>query len=132
MPRPRVLCVDDQADNLQLRVAFLRRLGWKAVGVTDRRSAMRIAGRRRVDACVLDYRLNNGDTGENVAQDLRAMRPEMPLILLTGEICIPQSARDSVDQVLIKGLNSTSELASTLTFLLAGIPCHETRAARKG
>jgi ActR/RegA family two-component response regulator len=87
---------------------------------------MRIAARRKVAACVLDYHLNNGDTGENVAQDLRAMHPQMPLILLTGEVSIPQSARDSVDQVLIKGSNSISELASTLTLLLAGITRHET------
>ena len=90
-------------DHLQLRMELLRRLGCDAMQAHDHRSALRVAADRDIDLCITDYHLQNGETGEDIARDLRIVRPRAALILLTGDAEIARSVSQSFDAVLIKG-----------------------------
>jgi len=52
--RPRVLCVDDMADHLAIRVELLRRFGYDALAAQDHRSAVRVAADTDIDLCITD------------------------------------------------------------------------------
>ena len=74
MRKPQVLCVDDLPEHLQLRMEVLRSLGCDAVQAHDHESAMRVVADRDIDLCITDYHLQNGETGEDIARDLRIVR----------------------------------------------------------
>lgn len=119
--RPCVLCVDDLPDHLRIRVELLKRLGCNAVTASDHQSALQIASEIDIDLAITDYHLRNGETGEDVARDLRALRPQLPVILMTGDPDIPESARRAVEAVLIKGEVDASTLFSVIKALVPAI-----------
>jgi CheY-like chemotaxis protein len=125
--RPCVLCVDDLPDHLQIRVELLKRFGCNAVTANDHQSALRIASEIDIDLSITDYHLKNGETGEDVARDLRALLPQLPVILLTGDPDIPESARQAVDAVLIKGEVDASTFFGVIKALLPAIVHHPRR-----
>ncbi len=92
------------------------------VTVTDSSSCLRTVAQETFDLVLLDYHLAEEITGEDVARDISALLPEMPLVMLTGDPKLPDSARESVDAVLVKGSNGPRELLDTIQELLPGRP----------
>lgn len=125
---PRILCLDDQRENLRLRKIFLEQFGCEVLTVEDAQECLQIAAHEPLDLAILDYHLATEVTGEDVAHDLRAMRPELLLMMLSGDPKIPQSARECVDAVFIKGIDSPAELLSTIQSLL---PEYQLKPRRK-
>jgi CheY-like chemotaxis protein len=120
--KPTILCVDDQSGNLRIRAMMLEQFGCIAVTATDHRSALKAAAEKTPDLAVIDYHLANGENGEQLAHDLRALCPRVPRIMLTGDFKLPPSAADSVDAVLIKGAGGPSALLELIQELLPGAP----------
>lgn len=119
MPKkPLVLCVDDQATNLQVRTLMLQQFGCSTLSAVDHQSALRAATESDVDVVVIDYHLADGETGEEVAHDLRIVRPQLPLIMLTGDSRLPDSAVASVDAVLVKGSSNPGALMDLIEQLV--------------
>lgn len=116
--KPKILCVDDKIDNLQIRAMMLERSGYEAVIATDHDSALQVCKDGSVDLAVLDYHLANGETGENLARELRAINHELPIILLTGDISVPPSAAENVNAVMIKGMGGPRALLNLIEKLL--------------
>jgi CheY-like chemotaxis protein len=116
--KPKILCVDDKIDNLRIRAMMLERFGWEAVIATDRDSALRACKDGGVDLAVLDYHLANGETGEDLARDLRKINPKLPIILLTGDVNVPASAAENVNAVMIKGMGGPRALLDLIEKLL--------------
>ena len=116
--RPTILCVDDQPTNLQIRAMMLEQFGCRALTALDHRSALQIIAEDAVDLAIIDYHLSNGETGEVVARDVRVMRPRLPIIMLTGDSRLPQSACEAVDEVLIKGAGNPRTLFELIEKLL--------------
>lgn len=116
--QPRILCVDDQASNLQIRAMLLEQFGCIALTALNHQSALRVASESHVDLVVVDYHLANGETGEEVARDLRVIFPGLPLIMLTGDSRLPSSAVESVDSVIVKGSSSPGTLFDEIQKLL--------------
>jgi len=111
MPRqPTILCVDDREDSLLIRKLMLEQFGCHVVAVTDSRSCVNALSETSVDLVLIDYHLAEEMNGEGLARHIRSRQPDLPLILLTGDPKIPDSARDSVDAVLIKGAGSPRDL----------------------
>ena len=101
---------------------MLEQFGCIAVTATDHRSVLKAAAEKTPDLAVIDYHLANGENGEQLAHDLRALCPRVPLIMLTGDFKLPPSAADSVDAVLIKGAGGPSALLELIQELLPGAP----------
>jgi CheY-like chemotaxis protein len=125
--KPTVLCVDDQAPNLQIRTLMLQQFGCATFSASDHKSALRVVTESDVDVAVIDYHLANGENGEEVAHDIRALHPQLPLIMLTGENHLPASAVSSVDAVLIKGASNPRALLDLIERLIPGAELHARR-----
>ncbi len=123
MPKkPRILCVDDQVENLRVRAMLLEQFGCEVVEVRDHQSTLRhvTEDSRGIDLIVIDYHLAHGETGEEIARDVRVMRPKLPLIMLTGDSKLPDSAAQCVDAVLIKGASNPRALLELIEELVPG------------
>ena len=115
----KILCIDDREVNLSIRKHWLECQGYEVVGVTNVQSALHEAARDHFDLVLIDYHLSGSMTGSELAQDLRVICPNVPLVILTGDPTVPESARVGVDRWLIKGQNTTSELLETIRQLIA-------------
>lgn len=118
--KPTVLCIDDQATNLAIRILLLEQFGCEAIGVGDQQSALQVLSDKAIDLMVIDYHLANGATGEELARDVRVLWPGVKLIMLTGDRKLPDSARTCVDAVLIKGTSNPTMLLDLIESLLPG------------
>jgi CheY-like chemotaxis protein len=113
-----ILCVDDRADNLLIRKLMLEQFGCKVVAVNDSQSCLHALNENRIDLVLIDYHLAEEATGEDLARQIRKVKPELPLVMLSGDPKIPDSARDSVDAVLIKGAGSPRDLLDLIEKLV--------------
>ena len=120
--KPRILCLDDQPENLRVRKVLLEQFGCEVVAVTDSSGCLRAAAQEVFDLVLLDYHLAERVNGEDVAHDLRVLLPNVPLLMLTGDPLIPGSACECVDAVLIKGPSGPAELLDTIQRLLPQRP----------
>jgi two-component system, OmpR family, response regulator len=116
--KPTILCVDDQPSNLRIRAMLLEQFGCVAKTAPDGQSALRIVTSDLIDLIVIDYHLAHGESGEDVARDVRVIRPRLPIIMLTGDTKLPQSACEAVDEVLIKGASNPTALFDLIQKLL--------------
>lgn len=117
---PRILCLDDQPENLQSLKLFLEQFGCEVTMVTDADACLQAATHELFDLALLDYHLGGEMTGGDVAHQLRSGEVEMPLVIWTGDPEIPESARRSVDAVLSKGSGSPADLLDVIQNLLPG------------
>lgn len=115
---PRILCLDDQRENLRLRKLFLEQFGCEVLTVEDAQECLQIAAREPLDLAILDYHLSGTMTGEDVARDLRMMVPDLALMMLSGDPHIPESAKECVDAVFLKGSGAPGELIELIRGLL--------------
>jgi CheY-like chemotaxis protein len=118
--KPKILCVDDQVENLRVRGMLLEQFGCEVVLAQDHRSTLREVTEDGIDLVVIDYHLANGESGEDVARDVRVLRPQLPLILLSGDAKLPESASRIVDAVLVKGASDPKELLGLIEELVPG------------
>jgi len=119
-PPARILCVDDRISSLEVRRALLSTVGYEVLIASDPESALAITEQEHVDLVVLDYSFPGHPSGGELARELRAKHPALPLIMLSGYPDLPASARDSVDCLIVKGLAKPSDLLQAIKRLLEG------------
>lgn len=78
-----VLVIDDDARTVEASVALLASMGHRAIGAAGGAEALPHA--LEVDAALVDYRLEHGEDGLTVVQELRALKPGLPAMLITAE-----------------------------------------------
>ncbi len=83
-----VLCADDEIDELTARKMVLESAGYKVVTARNGKDALDVFRSTPVDAAVLDYFMP-GMTGLSVAREMKTLRPEVPLIVLSGFASLP-------------------------------------------
>jgi CheY-like chemotaxis protein len=115
-----VLCVDDRSDCLLVRKLMLEQFGCEVVGVDDARSCLERLAFANFDLALIDYHLGCGTNGEELARAIRASRPNLPVIMLTGDPDVPESVRTTVDALLFKGVSSPTELLDRIEELVPG------------
>jgi CheY-like chemotaxis protein len=116
--KPKILCVDDLEENLQIRTLLLQQFGCETLVAHDHTSAIQMTSQEQPDLLLIDYHLANGETGEEVARDVRVISPNVPLIMLSGDPKLPISAHECVDAVLTKGTDGPGELLWAIRRLL--------------
>lgn len=112
-----VLVVDDERSLVELAEETLASLGYEPVGFASAEAALRAvqAEPARFDALLTDEMLP-GMPGSELARQVLALRPEIPVILMSGKVdkALLQRARDAgVEAVLHKPL-ALRELATRL------------------
>ena len=118
----RVLLVDDEKPMLMMTAELLARLGYEPVGFSDPHSALAsLEAMPSAYDVVLTDEMMPGLTGTALARAARRARPDLPIILFSGQVdpVLAQTAVDAgVREVLRKPVQSR-ELAAALARALA-------------
>jgi CheY-like chemotaxis protein len=87
--RKTVLCIDDEPNLLVLRRGLLQRAGYFVLTTNGGPNGLKVFSTGMVDAVVLDYAMPmmNGGT---VAAQMRQIKRDVPLILVSGGSTIPE------------------------------------------
>src|SRR5438270_1560025 len=121
--RQRVLVVDDEESLVRLATQTLTELGYTPVGFTASATAVEafLADPQRFDAVITDESMP-GTSGSDLIRKVRAIRPEIPIVLVSGYLnaAVVQRAREAgADEVLKKPL-AARDLATSLARVLQG------------
>jgi CheY-like chemotaxis protein len=90
-----VLFVDDEPSILSMRRLVFEALGYSVLTATCGEDALEIFAMYPVDAVVLDY-LMPGMDGEQTARCMRKVRSDIPIILSSGCLTVPERVLEVV------------------------------------
>jgi CheY-like chemotaxis protein len=99
---PAILCIDDEVLGLEIRKVVLEREGYVVFTATDGPTGIRLFRQNPVDAVVLDFAMPGMDGGA-VAAALREIRPNIPILLLSAYLTLPEEVQRMVTLVANKG-----------------------------
>jgi CheY-like chemotaxis protein len=86
-----ILCVDDEPNSLVLRKLVLQKAGYEVVTASSAVLALDVLASRKVDL-VLSDQLMPGQTGTELARQIKIKWPSVPVILISGVNEIPEDA----------------------------------------
>jgi CheY-like chemotaxis protein len=127
VPPKRVLCVDDDADTLELRKLLLESSGYAVATAPSGVVALELLGQdTEVDLVLLDY-LMPGMNGDELAQHLRSRYPQLPLVAVSGVRELPAEFLGVLDASVQKGQDPEVLLATIANVLDNGDGKHVPR-----
>ena len=97
---------------------LLEQNGYRVLEATDGSEGLRLFLSRPVDAVILDYQMP-GMNGDVVASEMKLLKPDVPIMLLSAYGPLPKNKVKAVDCILSKS-QSPRVLVSTLHDLLNG------------
>src|ERR1700733_15035784 len=97
-----VLCVDDEVVGLRVRKILLERAGYHVLTAADGYTGLELFTSEPVEAVVLDYSMPGMHGGE-VARKMRQTKPQVPILLLSAYVGLPDEVRSLVDVYMTKG-----------------------------
>jgi CheY-like chemotaxis protein len=117
-----ILCIDDSPDMLECERAFLESFGYTVLTAPSGGKGLELASIFSVDVVIVDYLMPTMN-GQEVAIELRRLRPQAPIIMLSGAADIPEQALKSVDAFIAKD-RLASQLLPAIAHLhgCGGIP----------
>jgi len=120
-----LLCVHRNPAQLSL----LQENGYELLTASNGHEALRLFMSRPVDAIVLEYHLGLLD-GAIIADEIKRVRPEVPVVMLTEHLELPEGALKSVDAVVTKS-DGAHFLLATVHFMLNVRPAQRTKSNSK-
>ncbi len=130
MPRggERLLVVDDEDVIVRLYQRLLKRLGYQVVAFTDAAEAMTWFNLNRdaVDLVLTDLTMP-GMTGDELAEEVRTLRPQLPILICTGQLesaALNRMSRIEGLRILRKPVN-LAHYADAIRRALDGKPEHD-------
>ncbi len=120
-PLATILVVDDQATLLLVLSTMLKRAGYRPLTATSSQDALALFHRHAdtIDLALLDFHLPAESTAE-LFDALRALRPDLPVILMSGvpgQVALERLPKDGVKGFLYKPF-TPSELTRTIEAVL--------------
>ena len=97
-----ILCVDDEIVGLQVRKILLERAGYKVLTAISGPLGLQLFAQQPVSAVVLDYSMP-GMTGGEVALQMRTVKPQVPILMLSAYTSLPEAVTRTVDLSMTKG-----------------------------
>lgn len=97
-----LLCIDDEAVGLKIRKLILERSGYDVLTAEDGISGLEVFRNNKIDAVVIDYYMPRMDGGR-VAEQMKTMHPEVPIVLLSAYVSLPEHSLAHVDAFITKG-----------------------------
>lgn len=122
-----ILLVDDELALLKILARTLERSGYGVVCAANPKEALERAGAQRFDLLITDLRLGRDGDGLQVATQVRALQPDIGVLVVTAYATVPsavEAVRVGVDDYLIKPVE-TQEL------LLRIVNCLERRQLKR-
>lgn len=102
MSRPVILCIDDEDLGLEIRKMVLEREGFTVLTAKDGVSGLAMLDTEQIDAVILDFAMP-GINGGEVATILRKRRPDMPILMLSAYVALPDDVMRVVSATATKG-----------------------------
>jgi len=112
-----ILCIDDHWKGLIARKMLLEKNGYEVLEASGVEEGLKLFLSRNVDAVVLDYQMP-GTSGDQIAERMKRINAQVPIMLLSSYGPLPKSKLRSVDSFLTKS-QSPDILLSTLQGLLS-------------
>ena len=113
-----ILCVDDEPVGLEVRRMLLERAGYRVFTAIDGPAALEIFAREPIEVVVLDFAMPGMDGGE-VASNMRGVKPNIPILMLSAYTSLPAEVHGLVDMTMTKGEGAPA-LLKNLGSLVAG------------
>ena len=110
-----VLCIDDNKDMLECERAFLESFGYTVLTASSGGKGLELASNHSIDVVILDYFMP-AINGQEVAMEIRRLKPQAPIILLTEGQGVPEPTVNLVDALVAKDCLA-SQLSSTIAHL---------------
>jgi CheY-like chemotaxis protein len=120
VPRPVILCIDDEDLGLEIRKIVLEREGFTVLTAHDGLTGLSVFESEPVDAVIHDYAMPGMDGGQ-VAIILRQRKPDLPILMLSAYVALPADVMSVVNFSATKGDGAFS-LVNKLKELLANRP----------
>ena len=98
-----LLCVDDHPFGLKVLKLLLQRQGYDVVTATSGQEALKIFAENPIKAVVLDYAMPEMN-GAEVAAELKRLRPEIKIMMLSAHRDLPDEVFNLVDMRMVKGI----------------------------
>jgi CheY-like chemotaxis protein len=99
--RQTVLCIDDNQDVLECVEIFLESFGYTVLTAASGGKGLELASVRSFDFVIVDYFMPEMD-GQEVAIEMRKLRPQVPIIMLSGAVDVPAPVFEAVDAFIAK------------------------------
>ena len=110
-----LLCIDDDEDVLECEKAFLESFGYTVLTAPNGDKGLELASIHSVDVVILDYFMPEKN-GQEVAIEMKRLRPQAPIIMLSGAVEVPEQALKLVDAFIAKD-RLASQLLPTIAQL---------------
>ncbi len=99
--RSVILCIDDNEDVLECEKSFLETFGCTVLAAASGGRGLELASQNAVDVVIVDY-LMPGMDGQEVAVEMRRLKPQTPIIMLSASVDVPQQVLNLVDAFVAK------------------------------
>ena len=96
-----VLCIDDDEDVLECEKSFLESFGYTVLTAASGGQGLILASMHSIDVVIVDY-LMPGMNGHEVAMEIRRLKPESRIIMLSAAMDVPTQALELVDAFIAK------------------------------
>ena len=96
-----LLRIDDNEDMLECEKSFLESFGYSVLTAASGGKGLELASKHSVDVVILDYFMPEMN-GQEVAIEMRRLKPLAPIIMLSGAVDIPEQALKWVDAFIAK------------------------------
>lgn len=83
-----ILCVEDEPLQLKLRKSLFESAGYVVLTAGSANAALEIFRGKHIDAVVMDYWMS-GQKGTELAEEMKKMRPRIPIVILSGFTSLP-------------------------------------------
>jgi len=91
MQNPNILVVDDEGDFLETLMNRLKKRNIGTIGCASGEEAVRLAKQHPFDVVILDIKMPGGMDGIETLREIKRIRPEAEVILLTGHASLETS-----------------------------------------
>jgi two-component system, OmpR family, response regulator CpxR len=108
-----ILCIDDEEPALALRRLVLENSGYRVFTALTGKQGIELFRHQPIDVVILDYWMADMD-GLDVAEQLKALSPKTPIIMLSGYTSILDEGLGRVDLWLRKGEGDPEQLLSAV------------------
>jgi CheY-like chemotaxis protein len=97
-----ILCVDDEGLGLSVRKMLLESQGYRVLTAENGADALVLSSSESLDLVILDYSMPtmNGDV---VAERIKELRPDLPILMLSAYVDLPSETLALVDKSITKG-----------------------------
>jgi DNA-binding NtrC family response regulator len=90
-PPAVILLIDDQATPLSCRTLLLQSEGYSVLTASSAEEGLKVFRENQVDLVMSDHLLGSA-TGTEVAAEMKQIKPDVPVIIYSGVIEIPEGA----------------------------------------